>query len=93
MTKIEDLRKKIDEVDEEIARSYLKRLALSEEMAKAKGETGLETYDPEREKEIVSRLTEGLGERQKRAIIDLYAVIFAESKAIQEETRKEEREG
>ena len=91
MTEIERIRAGIDAVDDGIRDLYLKRLAFSEKMAKAKGDAGLATYDPEREKEIVSRLTAGLGERQKRAIIDLYAVVFAESKAIQEEKRKEER--
>lgn len=54
---MDDLRKKIDAIDDEMLELFLKRMALVKEIAKEKKLKGLEIYNPNRESEVLSRLT------------------------------------
>jgi len=54
---LDDLRKKIDVIDDEMLELFLKRMALVKEIAKEKKLKGLEIYNPNRESEVLSRLT------------------------------------
>jgi len=54
---LDDLRKKIDAIDDQMLELFLKRMALVKEIAKEKKLKGLEIYNPNRESEVLSRLT------------------------------------
>ena len=54
---IEDLRNRIDEVDEKILKLLEKRIELAKKIGKVKKENGMEVYDPEREGKVLGRLT------------------------------------
>ena len=59
-----DIRKEIDKIDSELKELYFKRMELSKEVAKIKAakENGTQdsVYKPDREKQIIDRLTSDL---------------------------------
>lgn len=83
MENIDDIRQKIDEVDDQMVALYLKRLALVGEVAHSKAATHSPINAPVREKAIVYRLTKDVEDPFKLYIKDLYASIFIASKAYQ----------
>ena len=52
------LRGQLDEVDREMVRALNQRARLVQELASIKTEAGEQLYDPEREEEILHRVTE-----------------------------------
>ena len=58
---LKDLREQIDKVDEELLCLFLKRMQLSDEVAKYKKEHGLAVYNAEREQEILDWATRESG--------------------------------
>ena len=50
---LKDLREQIDKVDEGLLSLFLRRMQLSDEVAKYKKENGLAVYNAEREQEIL----------------------------------------
>jgi chorismate mutase/prephenate dehydratase len=54
---LEEVRKNIDEVDREIKKLFLKRIALSKNVTEVKAVNGDVIFKPDREKEIVKKLT------------------------------------
>lgn len=85
---IKNLRDEIDKIDDEILRLYLKRLALTDEIGKEKEKNKSSIEVSDREKEILSRLTLGLSEEDKKSVENLYGEIFKESKRRQSEFLK-----
>lgn len=59
---LEEVRKNIDKVDNEIKEQFLERIALSKNVAEVKAETGDAIFKPEREIEVIKKLTEGIAE-------------------------------
>lgn len=55
--KLEDIRAEIDRADEQLEALFLKRMKLSADVAEYKIRRGLPTYRPEREKEILDRVS------------------------------------
>ena len=78
-----DLRKKIDEIDDEIVSLYLKRMGIVAEIAQAKKETNAPVCNSERESEILSRLTKNVPDEYKIYLKEIYSAIFKTSKAYQ----------
>lgn len=52
-----EIRKEIDAIDPEIKALFLRRMAVAKYVAQVKYEAGDEIYKPDREREIISRLT------------------------------------
>ncbi len=80
---LEIIRTKIDEIDDEIATLYQKRMELVDEVIKAKQEGGKSVSDPEREKKILLRVTDKVEEKYKVYLKRVYESIFQASKAYQ----------
>lgn len=55
MTRIDDLRRKIDDVDRELVRLFSERAALAKEIGAEKRKAGMSVFDAEREREVISR--------------------------------------
>ena len=69
-------RKKLDEIDRELASLFIKRLEIIDEIAVYKTAMGIEIYHPEREKEVISRLLSQTDERHRPDLTALYDRIF-----------------
>ncbi|MBE7092470.1 MAG: chorismate mutase [Clostridiales bacterium] len=59
--KIEDLRNKIDAIDDELVSLLKERLSVASEIAKYKMENGLNVLDKTRERELINKVTEKAG--------------------------------
>ena len=55
---LEEIRTNIDEIDNDIKRLFAERMKLSEEVVLLKAQTGNEIYKPDREKQIIEKLSE-----------------------------------
>ena len=80
---LSEIRRKIDEIDDEMAALYVKRMALSAEVAKDKAKTGKAVTDGEREREIIFRLAEKSPKELTVYLKELYDTVFFTSKAYQ----------
>lgn len=81
--KLSEIRQKIDDIDDEIAALYVKRMELAEDIAKEKAQSGLALTDAAREREIIFRLAKKAPENLSLYIKELYETVFFTSKAYQ----------
>lgn len=81
---IEEIRKNIDSVDEEILRLFLKRMALSEKVASYKAKHQLPIENSAREEEVLHRISLESGEYSELAR-ELFQCLFSLSKERQRE--------
>ena len=81
MEKISLLRKRIDEIDEQILRLLKERIGICENIGTIKREHGLPVKDPERENEQYMRITELASklELDPQEVRDVYQEIIAMS--------------
>ena len=79
-TDLNELRKKIDEVDNGILDLFEKRIALSREIGNTKRENGAETFDPSREEAKLKRVDELAGFESRPYVRDLYRTLMDLSK-------------
>jgi len=78
---LNELRKKIDSIDEELLKLFNKRMAIVKEVGQLKRETKAVIYRPEREKAIVERLCQiNDGILSERAIEAIFLELFAVSR-------------
>ena len=56
--RVNELRKRVDEVDRELVRALNERARIVQEIVAIKAETGAPIYDPKREEEILRRAVE-----------------------------------
>lgn len=75
MSDISAARKRIEEIDREMAALFEKRMQCSEEIAEYKGKNGIPIYDPDREKELLERN----GEYIENSVIKPYYKQFMQS--------------
>ncbi len=80
---IKDLRKEIDEIDDGIARLFVKRMKVVDEVAKYKSEHNLGAENTLREKEIILRVTDEMPSDIKIYGKELYTTLMDTSKAYQ----------
>ncbi|HSP87524.1 MAG TPA: chorismate mutase [Ignavibacteriaceae bacterium] len=81
-----DLRDEIDKLDKSIVQLLNKRTLFAVYIGRVKGELGLPSYSPEREKEIAEKINSYLEEPlTKLALQRIYERIVDESRAIQKE--------
>ncbi len=79
MSKLEELRKQMDVLNEEIIERFAKRIALAIEIAKVKKQESLPVYDPVREKaqrEMLWKLAHKTG--LSPAVVDEIFALFVE---------------
>ena len=72
---IKELRKELDLLDDQISELLLKRIETGKKIVKLKKEAGISKDDPDREKEILERITEGKSEISE-LLKTLYGRIF-----------------
>lgn len=80
---LQEIRTKIDAVDDKISALYAERMNLIKQVAEAKKATGVPTENTEREKEILSRVTKELPDELKLYAKQVFETLFSTSKAYQ----------
>ena len=81
---IADWRKRIDEIDEKLTELLSERSHCVIEIGKIKRQFGLPIYDPEREKDIVARVTRNnRGPMENEALTRLFERILDESRRVE----------
>jgi len=81
---LDDLRRRIDSIDDEILALLEERAEVVAGVARAKGEAGLPAYDPERERAILERLAQrGAGRFPREAIVAVYREVMSACLALQ----------
>jgi len=83
MIMLEDVRKRIDTYDDEIVEIFTDRIALADEIVKAKKSENRPIQDSEREREIINRLTKEKPDTLAGYIKILYTTIFDLSRSHQ----------
>ena len=83
--KLEDCRKEIDGIDRELIDSFIKRMKVSQKIAKIKKSEGMPIYNGEREKEILKNIKETAPDEYEPYVEELYMKILELSKKIQKE--------
>ena len=80
---IADLRKKIDEVDEKLIRLFSQRMDIAADIARYKEAHQLPVFVPEREKEVLTSVSERARADLARHTRSLYLMLFELSKSHQ----------
>ena len=83
MDKLDELRKQIDAIDDQIVQLYLKRMDTVRRVADAKTDANKQVNDSERENAVVYRLTKDAPEQMKLYLNELYKTVFHTSKSYQ----------
>ena len=84
MNDLQELRGRIDEIDEQIVKLYEQRMDVCEEIATVKIQTGKKVFDKEREKSKIEALTAMAGkERDRFGIGELFRLIMSTSRKMQ----------
>jgi chorismate mutase/prephenate dehydratase len=81
---LDDLRKRIDELDDAILRALDERARVVADVGHAKREANLPTYDPDRERLILDRLAARAGRFPPEAIRAVYREVMSACLALQE---------
>jgi len=81
---LSEIREKIDSVDEELLKLFLRRMTLSEDVAAAKSAQGLPISNRAREREILAKVTAQAGDKERYAY-HLFTTLFHLSRARQAE--------
>ncbi|MFR5833566.1 MAG: bifunctional chorismate mutase/prephenate dehydratase [Acutalibacteraceae bacterium] len=80
---LEELRKKIDTLDDEIAKLYLERQSVVKEIGEEKARNRTAVADPSREKRIIARVTKSADDEQKIYLKRVFETIMETSRAYQ----------
>ena len=80
---VSNFRTEIDRVDDEMVSLLERRLELARTLGGVKKKEGLPVFDPEREQEVLKRLTKGRDSSQSKLINECYASIFEINKELQ----------
>lgn len=80
---LEKIRKGIDEIDDQIADLYAKRMSLVKEVSEAKRQSGKAVNDPDREKKVLLRIADRVEEDMQVYLKRVFETMFETSKAYQ----------
>ncbi len=83
MRKLEEVRKDIDAIDDQMSELFFKRMNLSKEVAEIKAINDIPVTDNGREREIVYRLSKKLPEEYSLYLKEFYETVFFTGKAYQ----------
>ena len=86
---MEEIRKNIDDIDDELCDLFKKRMDLALAMAEYKKEHGLAVLDQNREEQVLARISEKLGEPLDQYGRILFNTIFEVSKSYQNSRMQE----
>jgi chorismate mutase/prephenate dehydratase len=81
---LQDLRQKIDEIDDELVRLFGQRMDVSAEIAQYKRQNNIPVFDPERERQKLYDLSAKVSKGREAYVIELYSLLFDLSRANQE---------
>ncbi|MBV9950224.1 MAG: chorismate mutase, partial [Myxococcales bacterium] len=81
---LDDLRKRIDDVDDRILKLLDERASVVAEVARVKREANLPTYDPERERLVLDRLASRAGPFPASAIRAVYREVMSACLALEQ---------
>ena len=84
--RIDELRKEIDKIDDELSALYVKRLGYCKEIGEEKKKENAPVNVPNRENAILARITKEAPEELKIYVKQLYDNIFLQSKNYQNRT-------
>jgi chorismate mutase/prephenate dehydratase len=85
---LDDLRKRIDFIDDEILQLLDQRAGVMGEVAREKNQKQAPTYDPERERQVLARLeAKASGRFPREAIRNVYREVMSACLALQEPVR------
>ena len=84
MSDLLKLRKRIDEIDENLVALFAQRMDVSAEIARYKQQHNLPVYDPDREKQKLQDLSGKVTKDREPYITTLYSFIFELSRFEQE---------
>ncbi len=80
---LEELRREIDGIDENLVRLFVKRMGVSAQVADLKKENGRAVLDPSRERQLLQRVSELAGEELESQTRVLYNLILSLSRSYQ----------
>ena len=80
---IQELRKIIDGIDDEMTRLFVKRMQAAEEVSRFKKENGMLVQDRTREREILFRVTENAPRELEAYVKTLFQTLFSMSRSRQ----------
>ena len=80
---LKDVREKIDRIDDEIAKLYGERMQCVNQVIEAKKQSGKAVFDPDRERNIILRVTEQVDEDKQVYLKRVFETIMDTSKAYQ----------
>jgi len=81
---LQDLRLKIDSIDDELIRLFEERLSVAADIARYKQRNGLPVFDPTRERQKLHDISLKVKEEFRDDINDFFSLLFKISKAEQE---------
>lgn len=81
---LQELREKIDRIDDEIVALLEQRVQIAKEIGELKNKLNIDVYNPQREEEILTRL-QSISSLTPTQIETIYQSIFALTKVLQEE--------
>ncbi len=84
---LDEMRKKIDEIDEQIVKMFMQRMDVSAEIATAKAVSDAPVLDKTRERELLERVRDLAGDRERYANA-LYQTLLSVSRAYQNDILK-----
>ena len=91
---IQELRNRIDRVDDELVRLYGERMELAREIGRYKRENGIPVLDTERERNLLNRVGEKAGKENENGVRALFGFLMAQSRTGQMlDGKKESRLG
>ena len=83
---IQELRGRIDKIDDELVALFLRRMEVSAQIGAYKKERGLPIFMPEREQEKLLSVAKKAGPEMEAYARELFACLFTLSKQYQEST-------
>ncbi len=89
---LKDCRTEIDKINNEMLTLFIKRMRLSEKVAKYKAENGLPIFVSEREKQILDEMAQKAGKEFETYVRDFYSALMAISRSYQSEIIKSEKD-
>ncbi|MCL2108213.1 MAG: chorismate mutase [Oscillospiraceae bacterium] len=89
---LQDLRQKIDKIDDDLIRLFNERMDISVDIAKHKQENKIPVYDPARERQKLYDVSEKTANERVAYISALYSLLFEVSRSNQEQILRPESE-
>jgi len=81
---LNEIRREIDGIDDEMLALFLRRMELAGQAAEHKRQHGLPVFQPEREREIISRMKQAAGDELGEYAAGFFTAVMALSKEYQQ---------